>query len=74
VHGDPAQPIEDVFVRGKCSKFGVQFDKYILGSFFGRRAVAQDAEGDAEDHGLVFQHQSTEALIVVFEAVCQVAT
>jgi hypothetical protein len=52
----------------------VQFDKYILGSFFGRRAVAQDAEGDAEDHGLVFQHQSTEALIVVFEAVCQVAT
>jgi hypothetical protein len=74
MHGDPAQPIQDVLVRGKRAKLGVEFDKYILGGFFGRGAVAQDAKGDAEDHGLVFQHQSTEALIVVFYAVCQVAT
>ena len=60
--------------RRKLAKFGVQFDKYILSGFFGRGAVAQDTKGDAEDHRLVFQHQSTEALILVFYAVCQVAT
>jgi hypothetical protein len=65
MHGDTAQPIEDVLVRGKLAKFGVQFDKHILGGFFGRIAVAEDAQGDAEDHGLVFQHQGAEALIVV---------
>ncbi len=66
MHSDPAQPIQDVLVRGKCGKFGVQFDKYILGGLFGRGAVAEDAESDAEDHGLVFQHQGAKALIVVF--------
>ena len=65
MHGNPAQPIEDVLVRHKSAKFCVQFDKYILSSLFSRGAVAEDAQSNAEDHGLVSQHQGTKALIVI---------
>jgi hypothetical protein len=74
MHGDPAQPIKDVLFRGELAKFAVQFEEDILGRFFGRGSIAEDAESDAEDHGLVFQHQVAKALIVVFESACQWAT
>ena len=74
MHGDPAQPIKDVLFRRELAEFAVQFEEHILGGFFSRGSIAEDAESDAEDHGLVFQHQVAKALIVVFESACQVAT
>jgi hypothetical protein len=44
--------------------------EYILCGLFGRRAIAQNAQGDAEHHRLMLQHQGAETLIV-FEAVSQ---
>src|SRR5277367_252790 len=74
MHGDPAQPMENVRLGGKLAKLGVQFQEHVLGRFFGHRAIAEDAESNAEDHALVFQHQVVEALLVVFCSKYQVVT
>jgi hypothetical protein len=41
----------------------VQLQEDILGGLFGEEAVVEDAERDAEDHGLVFQHQVAEGVL-----------
>jgi len=74
VHGHPAQPIENMRIGGKLAQLGVQFQENILGRLLGHRAIAEDAESNAEDHALVFQHQVTEALLVVFCSEYQVVT
>jgi len=49
----------------------VQLQKDILGGLFGEEAIAEDAERDAEDHGLVLQQERAEGLLT---SVVQVKT
>src|SRR5580698_11449671 len=73
MHRDPAQPIKHVLFGSQPEEFGVQFQKYVLGYFFRRGSIAEDTKSDAEDHGLMCQHQGTEVPIVVFYSGGQVA-
>jgi hypothetical protein len=74
MHSDPAQPIENMRFGGKLAELGVQFQEHVLGRLLGHRTIAEDAESNAEDHALVFQHQVAEALLVVFFSNDQVVT
>jgi hypothetical protein len=74
MHGHPAQPIENMRLGGKLAKLGVQFQENVLGRFFSHRAIAEDAESNAENHALVFQHKVAETLLVVFCSEYQVVT
>lgn len=60
VNGDAAEPVCDVVRRIEVRELRVQFEEDILRGLFGKEAVVEDAQGDAEDHGLVLEHQAAE--------------
>jgi hypothetical protein len=49
-----------MLLRGQFAKLGVQLKEHVLGGFFGRGGVAKNAQGDAENDGLVFKHQAAK--------------
>jgi hypothetical protein len=59
--------VNNVFIRLQLTELRIQLQKHILCGLFRKEAIAQYAQGNAENHRLVFQHQRTEGILASYQ-------
>jgi hypothetical protein len=61
------QPVDDVILALQLPELRMQLHEHILRRLFREKAIAQNAQGNAEHHRLVLQHQRAKGMLRSFQ-------